>query len=330
LVKGGEGDDTLLGEAGADTISGEWGDDHIEGGDGNDVLYGDDADGDMYGKDKIWGGAGEDMIKGGQLDDEIHGGEGDDTLYGDAGEDYIWGDAGADTIDGGSGWDTIFGGDGCDTINTEDGGDVIWLGGCSKEEESMQTLNVQGTGIDPENYTVVMDFWLAEAKRYNQVCLDEDINQDGQLYYACDSTDDPEAKDLTPACVTALDLMDPRRLDMPGRVAGAGCKHDGGPLWISVPIQTECESDVVARFFQRGQKKPARRHRRRYAQGGFSEDELEECLAIYLCKTERCLDCDTSEGEILVHSGSFQPKQPFGSFGPNYGGDNRNTHGYGD
>jgi len=31
----------------------------------------------------------------------------------------------------------------------------------------MQTLNIAGTGIDPENYTVVMDFWLEDAKRYN-------------------------------------------------------------------------------------------------------------------------------------------------------------------
>ena len=31
----------------------------------------------------------------------------------------------------------------------------------------MQTLNVYGTGDDPENFTVVMDFWLESAKPFN-------------------------------------------------------------------------------------------------------------------------------------------------------------------
>jgi hypothetical protein len=79
----------------------------------------------------------------------------------------------------GSGWDTVFGGDGCDEIYTQDGGDVIWLGQCDKDEGVMQTLNIAGTGVDPENYTVVMDFWLEDAKRYNEICLEEDTRQDG-------------------------------------------------------------------------------------------------------------------------------------------------------
>ena len=68
-------------------------------------------------------------------------------------------------IDGGSGWDTIFGGDGCDTITTRDGGDVVWLGECDGGTD--QKLNIRGTGDNPENFVVVMDFWLKSAKPFN-------------------------------------------------------------------------------------------------------------------------------------------------------------------
>ena len=101
----------------------------------------------------------------------------------------------------------------------------------------MQTLNIAGTGLDPENYTVVMDFWLEDAKRYNEICLEEDTRQDGQLYFACDTSEDE-----TPVCLNMLDIMDPTRIECQpaGFSTGAGCAHDGGPLWISIPIQTEC------------------------------------------------------------------------------------------
>ena len=60
----------------------------------------------------------------------------------------------------GAGWDTIFGGDGCDTITSIDGGDVIWLGDCDGSSSGDQKLSIYGTGDNPENFTVVMDFWL--------------------------------------------------------------------------------------------------------------------------------------------------------------------------
>jgi Ca2+-binding RTX toxin-like protein len=107
-------------------------------------------------------------------------------LYGDAGEDIIYGGDGADMISSGLGWDTIFGGNGCDTIVTEDGGDVIWLGDCEEGTAfGDQSVSIYGTGDNPENFTVVMDFWLESAKPWNQICLFVDDNQDNPSAGMC-------------------------------------------------------------------------------------------------------------------------------------------------
>ena len=109
-------------------------------------------------------------------DDFMKGGDDADTMYGGAGEDTIYGEAGDDLINAGYGWDTIFGGDGCDVITVIDGGDVVWLGDCDgvgdgASGQTMNTLNIEGTGDNPENFVVVMDFWLESAKPYNEICL---------------------------------------------------------------------------------------------------------------------------------------------------------------
>ena len=95
----------------------------------------------------------------------MHGDEDVDFLYGGAGEDIIYGGDGIDFIDSGYGWDTIFGGDGCDIIGTIDGGDVVWLGDC--DGSGNQKVIINGTGEDPENFTVIMDFWLESANPWN-------------------------------------------------------------------------------------------------------------------------------------------------------------------
>ena len=71
-------------------------------------------------------------------------------------------------INTGYGWDTVFGGPGCDWILVYDGGDVVWLGTC--EDEVEQKLYIYGTGRDPENWVVIMDFWLEGAKPWNRIC----------------------------------------------------------------------------------------------------------------------------------------------------------------
>ena len=90
--------------------------------------------------------------------DDIYAGPGDDIIYGDGGNDIIASDAG---------WDTIFGGDGCDRITADGGGDVVWLGNCEGTAVGDQKVTINGTGDDPENFTVIMDFWLESAKPWN-------------------------------------------------------------------------------------------------------------------------------------------------------------------
>ena len=221
----------------------------------------------MFGDDKLYGGAGTDTMYGGQGDDFMQGDEGNDTMYGGAGEDTIYGGSGADVIMSGYGWDTIFGGDGCDTITTQDGGDVVWLGDCEEGTAvGDQKVTIQGTGDDPENFTVIMDFWLESAKPWNQICIAPDAQQSNPTAGACTL-----GEDNTDFCISAAQLADPDLLadDIAGgegSLRGSGCKHDGGPLWVSIPIVDDpvvaaagtgtYPQHIWARFFQKAQSKP--------------------------------------------------------------------------
>jgi Ca2+-binding RTX toxin-like protein len=164
-VIGGNGDDTLTGNAGANLLYGSGGNDTINGGAGDDVLSGgagDDvinggagfdtldlsdatgaisvdfttgkASGAGIGTDTFTGieafrfGAGDDVVTGGNGDDVFDGGAGDDLLKGGAGDDTITGGTGDDTIDGGSGDDVVTGGEGDDAIKAGSGNDRIEAG----------------------------------------------------------------------------------------------------------------------------------------------------------------------------------------------------------
>lgn len=167
-----------------------------------DTIYGDgDIDGPFFtGNDIIYGGNGGDTISAGSGDDIIHGDEGEDFIVAGAGDDVIYGGGDNDSIDAGYGWDTIFGGDGCDTIGTLSGGDVIWLGDC--DGSSMQKVTINGTGEDPENFTVIMDFWLESAKPWNLICVNDDQQQDNPSAGMCRT-------DFAPICFNAAELADP-------------------------------------------------------------------------------------------------------------------------
>ena len=115
-----------------------------------------------------------------------------------------------------------------------------------------QKVSIYGTGDNPENFTVVMDFWLESAKPWNYICLHVGDNQDNPSAGMCSTGSSfqgaagftaPENNDGI--CVSAAELADPTllvnqadsdRALTPGEWRGAGCKHDGGPLWISIPI----------------------------------------------------------------------------------------------
>ena len=73
----------------------------LRGGRGNDRLMGD--------SDENWleGGGGADLLDGRDGDDIPMGGSGNDRVYGDDGDDVVWGDEGADALFGGSGDDFV-------------------------------------------------------------------------------------------------------------------------------------------------------------------------------------------------------------------------------
>jgi Ca2+-binding RTX toxin-like protein len=73
-VRGGPGDDTVIGGGGPDKLSGGAGDDQLYGRAGDDLLLGGD------GNDTLYGGSG---------DDVLHGGLGNDTLGGGPGENSV-------------------------------------------------------------------------------------------------------------------------------------------------------------------------------------------------------------------------------------------------
>ena len=202
----------------------------------------------------------------------------------------------------GTGWDTVFGGPGCDVIYSEDGGDVIWGGDCNPNEPSEtgvqialenQVFAIFGTGNEPDNFTVIMDFWHETAMPHNYLCLFPDAGQGIPGSGDCTVNEGFDVDffglgGFTPgeSCLTAVDVMSGRApvddSHDPKRTQGAGCKNDGGPLWIDIqvvdnPDDTTNSSgggDVPrtlwARLFQKkGSKISSRRSRRsRYAQIG--------------------------------------------------------------
>jgi Ca2+-binding RTX toxin-like protein len=140
-IRGGKGDDTLIGDDNANVIYGGQGADHIEGGGGNDMIY------TAGGYDYVDGGAGLDTLSYADSWDKVVvnletgigqygsasrdtiinienlvGSKFDDTLTGDAGANILNGGAGNDVLHGGGGADTLIGGAGADVL---DGGDGI-------------------------------------------------------------------------------------------------------------------------------------------------------------------------------------------------------------
>ncbi len=143
---GGDGNDTLYGQAGNDALYGGDRNDRLFGGDGHDTLFG----GEWL--DSLYGGAGNDTLFGGALLDSLFGGAGDDTLSGDASgavvsyvdvvenivADLVSGTATGEGNDVLSGIGSVFGGRGNDTLTGDGaanslagdwGDDTLWGGG---------------------------------------------------------------------------------------------------------------------------------------------------------------------------------------------------------
>lgn len=173
----------------------------------------------------------------------------------------------------------MFGGDGCDWIISQDGGDVLWGGDCDPSvvdggdgwPQGAQLFFVVGTGTDPENYTVIMDFWHESAMPYNHICMGVD---EGQGACTVNNNELTTPGDLPDDCVSAVDLQsgrDPTDTPDPARIRNSGCKNDGGPLWVSVQLLDESNRGedetfpraVYGRVFQKKSSQSVQRRSRR-------------------------------------------------------------------
>ena len=84
-LQGSSHDDALWGNDVHNEIDGLWGNDELKGGGGDDWLMGN------FGNDRLYGGTGDDWIAGGQGEDRIEGGAGADDMFGEAGADrFVW------------------------------------------------------------------------------------------------------------------------------------------------------------------------------------------------------------------------------------------------
>ena len=112
---------------------------------------------------------------------------------------------------------------------------MIWGGECLYNDDTAhdyQYFYIYGTGPDPENFTVIMDFWREDAFAQNFICLYPDERQDMPGAGVCDLNDNRGT------CLGAADLVGGRDPDGEvERTRGAGCSNDGGPLWISIQLQ---------------------------------------------------------------------------------------------
>lgn len=114
----------------------------VMGGEGNDTLKGNAA-----APTTLVGGEGDDTLEGGSQDDTLEGGAGNDTLDGGSNADYLMGGSGDDSLAGGTGNDTLAGGLGNDTLVGGDGADTyVYTGG--QDEITFQVSRAGGDRID--------------------------------------------------------------------------------------------------------------------------------------------------------------------------------------
>jgi len=109
--------------------------------------------------------------------------------------------------------------------------------GDDENKHMTQNFVIYGTGPDPDNFTVIMDFWREDAVFYNRLCLLADLRQAMPGAGACTIMDNQHPTDES-TCLTATDVQAGRAVDdtMVALTRGAGCKDDSGPLWISIQL----------------------------------------------------------------------------------------------
>jgi Ca2+-binding RTX toxin-like protein len=148
-IYGGDGKDTVRGEGGEDRLDGGEGDDNVEGGAGNDFIeeFGEEEDADLpFGRSSTPVG-GNDALSGGEGEDMILAGPGEDTVEGGPGNDRIFGEVGNDTLEGGAGDDQVGGDEGDDRISGGEGNDRL-LAGRASDFPANRALSPVDTGVD--------------------------------------------------------------------------------------------------------------------------------------------------------------------------------------
>lgn len=157
-VRGGSGNDRILGNGADNNLSGGGGDDYLRGADGQDLLFG------GAGFDDINGNKGADTVYGGEGNDWVVGGQDGDLLFGESGNDIVYGNLGNDTVNGGAGNDWVRGGQGDDVIEGGAGDDLLW-------GDRGNDIIAGGAGADRFNFFVgagidrVVDFSSADGDR---------------------------------------------------------------------------------------------------------------------------------------------------------------------
>ena len=167
MLRGSDGEDTLVGAGGNHELYGGAGSDSISGGEGRGYLRGEDGADTIAGGadfDDMHGNTGDDSLSAGGGDDWVVGGQGDDRLAGDGDDDLVYGNIGNDSASGGAGNDIVRGGQGNDTISGGDSDD--WLSG-----DRGSDVVYGGAGADIFHFfaeagaDVVKDFNAAEGDR---------------------------------------------------------------------------------------------------------------------------------------------------------------------
>lgn len=160
IIRGGEGDDTIIGSVENDFLLGYGGEDVLRGGEGGDQVEGGEGDDRLFGQvgsDTLHGQDGDDWLHGGHDDDELFGhmgddtllgGSGDDSLVGGQGEDMLAGGTGADALHGYHGDDTLEGGRGADTLFGGIGDDLLFGTGPEGSDDGQQDFLNGGAGDD--------------------------------------------------------------------------------------------------------------------------------------------------------------------------------------
>jgi len=180
VLRGGPGDDSIVGGAGFNAVNGNQGQDTIVGRSevGDWLLGGQGADlidaRASKGLNILNGNQGDDTLQGGDGGGILRGGQGNDIVVGGSGADWISGDMGDNTLTGGGGADTFVAIPGHHTdrvldFDQAEGDRVLILRGetfSASQVGADTVIKVGGQGemiLVGVTYSSLTDGWIAQA-----------------------------------------------------------------------------------------------------------------------------------------------------------------------